>query len=299
MAEWSSHCMSTDGRLKELTCSVQLQYIIRTNVLTKFHEELTINVTFRVLTRCFSTKIYLASKIIKRNPKLATICSSYIRYSDWTKHVTIRVKKAPRSGGHVFQPTETIFELLHTIFMAFRVLTRFYYSIGTIFELVQDIIRTNILTKFHEEVITRKNACPLAAIFMKIATRVLTRQNAPPLGKNAPPNRGHVFQFHEDRIINVASRVLTWKNAPPSGCHVFQPTGIIFELFHADRTINVASIVLTRFYYSHIMNNAPPPGGHTINMVSIVLTRQMLTPHDAQRTPHDARWTKGDHKSSP
>ncbi|KAH3830893.1 hypothetical protein DPMN_104149 [Dreissena polymorpha] len=64
-------------------------------------------------------------------------------------------------------------------------------------------------------------------------------------------------KFHEDRKINVASRVLTKvltrKNAPPPGGHVFQPTGIIFELvqdiigmnllteFHEDWTINVAS----------------------------------------------------------
>ncbi|KAH3752156.1 hypothetical protein DPMN_186768 [Dreissena polymorpha] len=66
-------------------------------------------------------------------------------------------------------------------------------------------------------------------------------------------------KFHEDRKINVASR----KNAPPPGGHVFQPTGIIFELvqdiigmnlltkFYEDQTINKASRVLTRFYYSY------------------------------------------------
>ncbi|KAH3795521.1 hypothetical protein DPMN_149076 [Dreissena polymorpha] len=91
-------------------------------------------------------------------------------------------------------------------------------------------------------------------------------------------------------IINVASRVLTRKNAPPPGGHVFQPTGIIFELvqdiieitdsrlqytlrvemnlltkFHEDQTINVASRVLTRFYYSHIRKNAPPLGSHVFH----------------------------------
>ncbi|KAH3839022.1 hypothetical protein DPMN_112443 [Dreissena polymorpha] len=71
-------------------------------------------------------------------------------------------------------------------------------------------------------------------------------------------------KLHEDWKINVASRVLTRKNAPPPDGHVFQPTGIIFELvqdiigmnlltkFHEDWTINVASRVLTRFYCSHI-----------------------------------------------
>ncbi|KAH3880410.1 hypothetical protein DPMN_004324 [Dreissena polymorpha] len=103
------------------------------------------------------------------------------------------------------------------------------------------------------------------------------------------------------------------KNAPPPGSHVFQPTGIIFELFHEDRTINVASRV-------HIGKNAPPLGSHvfqanitifeliqdiietnlltkfheewTINVASRELTRQMLTPHNAQRT-------KSDNKNSP
>ncbi|KAH3771917.1 hypothetical protein DPMN_173246 [Dreissena polymorpha] len=71
-------------------------------------------------------------------------------------------------------------------------------------------------------------------------------------------------KFHEDRKINVASRVLTRKNATPPGGHVFQPTGIIFELvqdiigmnlltkFNEDQTINVASRV----------KNASPLGNH-------------------------------------
>ncbi|KAH3863565.1 hypothetical protein DPMN_026554 [Dreissena polymorpha] len=111
---------------------------------------------------------------------------------------------------------------------------------GTIFELIQDIIGTNHLTK----VLTSKNAPPPDII----RTNLLTK-------------------FHEDRKINVASRVLTRKNAPSPGSPVFQPTSIIFKFvqdiiginlltkFHEDRTINVASIVLTR-------KTAPPPGGH-------------------------------------
>ncbi|KAH3876975.1 hypothetical protein DPMN_000828 [Dreissena polymorpha] len=55
-------------------------------------------------------------------------------------------------------------------------------------------------------------------------------------------------KFHEDRKINVASRV---KNAPPPGSHVFQPTGIIFELFHDIIAMNL----LTK-------KNAPPLGSH-------------------------------------
>ncbi|KAH3845448.1 hypothetical protein DPMN_087729 [Dreissena polymorpha] len=131
-------------------------------------------------------------------------------HDDWKMNVASRVlishitKNSPPPGGHVFKTTETIFELL------------------------QDIIGTNLLTKFHED---RK---------IKVASRVLTRKIAPPPG-------GHVFQqtriifkrvqdiigmnfltkFHEDLTINVASRV---KNAPPLDSHVFQANVTIFEL---------------------------------------------------------------------
>ncbi|KAH3776494.1 hypothetical protein DPMN_177920 [Dreissena polymorpha] len=71
-------------------------------------------------------------------------------------------------------------------------------------------------------------------------------------------------KFHEDQTINVASRV---KNALPLGSH----TNLMTK-FHEDWTINVSSRELTR---------------------------QMLTPHNAQHTMDDARQTKGDHKSSP
>jgi hypothetical protein len=129
--------------------------------LTKFHEDWTKNGTSTVLTRFYY---------------------SHIR------------KTATPPGSHVFQPT------------------------GTIFELVQDIIGTHVLTKFHED--WTKN----------VTSRVLTR-----------------FYYSHIR-----------KTATPPGGHVFQPTGTIFELvqdiigthvlskFHEDWTINVASRVLTR-----------------------------------------------------
>ncbi|KAH3815817.1 hypothetical protein DPMN_144348 [Dreissena polymorpha] len=195
-----------------------------------------------------------------------------------TINVASRVKNAPPLGGHVFQANVTIFEL------------------------IQDIIKTNLLNIFHQDWTINwpleKNAPPLAAM------------------KNASPFGSH---FHEDRKINVASRVLTRKNAPPPGGHVFQPTGIIFKLvhdiiginlftmFYEDQTINVASRV----------KNALPLGSHvfqanviifepiqdiiktnlltkfhedwTINVASRELTRQMLMPYNAQRTTDDGQ----------
>ncbi|KAH3846539.1 hypothetical protein DPMN_088841 [Dreissena polymorpha] len=137
-------------------------------------------------------------------------------------------KNAPPLGSHVFQANVTIFKL------------------------IQDIIETNLLTKFHKD------------WTINVASRVLTRKNAPPPG-------GHVFKatktifehiqdiigtnlltkFHEDRKINVASRVITRKNAPPPGGYVFQPTSIIFELFQDIIWINL----LTK-------KNAPPLDSH-------------------------------------
>ncbi|KAH3832881.1 hypothetical protein DPMN_106177 [Dreissena polymorpha] len=111
-------------------------------------------------------------------------------------------------------------------------------------------------------------------------------------------------KFHEDRKINVASRVITRKNAPPPGSHVFQPTGIIFEIiqdiigmnlltkFHEDRTVNVASRLkhnyfqliqdiietnlLTKFHEDWTINVAsretcPDPGGHVFKATKTIL----------------------------
>ncbi|KAH3737459.1 hypothetical protein DPMN_044052 [Dreissena polymorpha] len=108
----------------------------------------------------------------------------------------------------------------------------------------------------------------------------------------------------EDRKINVASRVLTRKNATPPGGHVFQPTGIIFELvqdiigmnlltkFHEDQTINVTSRVKKCpapwqpcFLSKHIIETNLLTIFHdwTINVASREFTGQMLTAHDGQK----------------
>ncbi|KAH3848294.1 hypothetical protein DPMN_090653 [Dreissena polymorpha] len=133
----TSHVFQPTGTIFEL-----IQDIIGTNLVTKFHDSRTINVASRVLIR----------------------------------------KNAPPTSDHVFKATKTIFQLIQdiigtilltkfhedwTINVASRVLTRFYYShirknappLGshvfqanvTIFELIQDIIGTNLLTKFHED----------------------------------------------------------------------------------------------------------------------------------------------------
>ncbi|KAH3709973.1 hypothetical protein DPMN_069439 [Dreissena polymorpha] len=155
------------------------------------------------------------------------------------------MEKCPASGGHVFKATKTIFEL------------------------IQDIIGTNFLTKFHDD---QK---------INVTSRVLTRFYYSHIMKIAPPLLGpyiigmnYLTEFHEDRTINVASRVknalplgghvikigqkinvasrvLTRKNAPPPGGHIFQPTGIIFKLVQDIIGMNLLT-----------QNNAPPLGSH-------------------------------------
>ncbi|KAH3851649.1 hypothetical protein DPMN_094131 [Dreissena polymorpha] len=135
-----------------------------------------------------------------------------------------------------------------------------------------------------------------------IGTNLLTKKNAPPLGihvfKQTLPfsnsskislKTNLLIKFHEDWTINVASSVLTRlyychlrKNAPPLCGHVFQPTGIIFELvqdiigmnlltkFHEDWTINVASR----------KKNAPPLGSHVFqaNITIFKLIEDIIGP---------------------
>ncbi|KAH3842505.1 hypothetical protein DPMN_116001 [Dreissena polymorpha] len=152
-------------------------------------------------------------------------------------------KNARPPGSHVFQPTGIIFELFHedwTVNVASRVLTRFYYShirktaplLGShffqaniiIFKLIQDIIETNLQTKFHEDYtinVASREKCPTPGGHVFKATKTIFKVIQDIIGTNL------LTKFHDDRKINVVSRVLTRKIAPPP-CHVFQPTGINF-----------------------------------------------------------------------
>ncbi|KAH3738295.1 hypothetical protein DPMN_044928 [Dreissena polymorpha] len=215
--------------------------------------------------------------------------------------IVLTRKNAPPPGGHVFQPTSIIFELVQDI-IGMNLLTKFHEDqtinvasrvkiappLGShislltrknapppiIFELVQDIIGMNRLTEFHEDQ----------------TINVASREKCPAPWQPCFSSKHNLLtKFHEDWTINVASRVLTRKNAPAPGGHVFQPPSIIFELiqdiigmnlltkFHEDQTINVASRVLTR-------KNAPPNYGHfyedqTKNVASRVKNAPPLGSH--------------------
>ncbi|KAH3891040.1 hypothetical protein DPMN_015131 [Dreissena polymorpha] len=151
-------------------------------------------------------------------------------HEDWTINVASRVKNAPPLGSHVFQAKVTIFEL------------------------IQDIIGTNLLSKFYED---RK---------INVASRVLTRkyiENCPSPWRSYINKTNVLTKFHDDWTKNVTSRVFTRNTATPPGGHVHKDwasnvTSTIFKLsqgingknvltkFHEDRTISLASRVFTR-----------------------------------------------------
>ncbi|KAH3775574.1 hypothetical protein DPMN_176979 [Dreissena polymorpha] len=223
-----------------------IQDIIATNLLTKLHDDRKIYVTSRVLTRKMPLPrgghAFQPTGIIFKLVQDIGMNLLTKFHEDRTINAASRVKNAPPLNSHVFQANE-------------KRLAPWWPSTKTILELIQDIIGTNLLTKFHEgwkinvasRVLTGKNALPPGSHFNE--DQII---NVAPIVKNAPPLGNHVFQAKTSifaligQKINVASRV---KNVPPPVGHVFQPNGIIF-LTH--RTINVVSRV----------ENAPPLGSH-------------------------------------
>ncbi|KAH3881892.1 hypothetical protein DPMN_005819 [Dreissena polymorpha] len=142
----TSHIMKNDpprdGHVFQRTGTIfkLVQDIIETNLLANIHDDQTIKVASRVLTR-----FYFSNK-----RPYALLPGDYVFqptfHEDWTLNVASRlltsyiIKNAPPPGGHVLQPTLTIFRLVqNNIWTHFlknappsgghsRVLTRFYYS---------------------------------------------------------------------------------------------------------------------------------------------------------------------------
>ncbi|KAH3749078.1 hypothetical protein DPMN_183568 [Dreissena polymorpha] len=102
----------------------------------------------------------------------------------------------------------------------------FFQPTKSIFKLIQGIIGTNLLTKFHED------------RTINVVSRVLTGKYTPNL-LIAIIFKATIFELVQDIIgTNHQTKIHdVWK-------------------------INVASRLLTRFYYSNIMKNAPPYLGH-------------------------------------
>ncbi|KAH3821138.1 hypothetical protein DPMN_122898 [Dreissena polymorpha] len=224
--------------------------IIGTNLLTKFHEDQTINVPSSVLTR-------------KMPRPMAAMMNLLTKFHEEQKiNVASRVKNDLLPGSQVLQAKITIFKL------------------------IKNINRTNHLSKFHED----RKINMASRVFTRFYCSHIWKNAPPPGGQVFQPasiifqdiiGMNVVTKFHQDQTINVPSRPYK-KNSPPLDNHVFQAKVTIFELiqdiigtnhlskFHEDRKINVASRVLTRFYYSHIRKNAAPPGGLVCQPTGII-----------------------------
>ncbi|KAH3794855.1 hypothetical protein DPMN_148393 [Dreissena polymorpha] len=146
------------------------------SLLSNFDKECLRNVNARV----FTNQMWTDGRRAKTDPKTSHEQSVFTRktapplgghfHDDWATHVTSRVftmENAPPGTdcSHVF--TIYIWGKKHCT------LSAFFSPILTIFKLVRDINKTNILTKFHDDwaklmtsrVFTRKLPRPLAAIF--------------------------------------------------------------------------------------------------------------------------------------
>ncbi|KAH3836130.1 hypothetical protein DPMN_109500 [Dreissena polymorpha] len=152
-------------------------------------------------------------------------------HEDWTINVTSRVltrKIVPPLGSHVFQRTGTILKLSLAIIRT-NVLTQFHEDWTS-----NVTTRTNIMTKFHED--WNKNK----------TSRVLTRKTSPLPSDIIGTNL--LTKFEEDWTINATSRVLTSFsfNLAYFELNQFIIRTNLLTKFHEDQTINVASRVLTR-----------------------------------------------------
>ncbi|KAH3895105.1 hypothetical protein DPMN_019265 [Dreissena polymorpha] len=188
-----------------------VQGIIGTYLLTKLHEDRTVNVASRekcpapcgYVFRATGTFFKLVQDIIGTN-----LLTKF--HDDRTINVASRVGKnmAPPCG-HVFQPSKTIYKLVH------------------------DIIDSNILTEFHDD------------RTINVASRVLTRKNySTPLWSSPPC--GHVFQPTEtisklvQDIIDINIQTEK-KYSAPLRPYILGTN--LFIKFHKDRTIHLASRV--------------------------------------------------------
>ncbi|KAH3881129.1 hypothetical protein DPMN_005052 [Dreissena polymorpha] len=123
----------------------------------------------------------------------------------------------------------------------------------TSFKLSHTLIRTNV-----QPMLTRKNPSPhsdhvfqtTGTIFKLlqgiIRTNVLTKFDKD-ITTRGPERTNVLTMFHKEI------------NSLPPDSH-----------FHDDWRLNVASRVLTRFYYSHVTKNSPPPVGHVFQATGTI-----------------------------
>ncbi|KAH3826500.1 hypothetical protein DPMN_128406 [Dreissena polymorpha] len=237
-----------------------------------FHDDWAKNVTSRKTASPGSHVIQLTGIIFELNSRIKETDVLTKFHENWAKNVTSRVftcfhyihieKNAPPTGGHVFT------------------------LIWTIFELVQDINKTTILTNFHDD-------------WAKIVTsRVFTRKTAPPTGGHDFQRTGTTFElnqkiiktniltnfelnqdiirtnlltkFHEDRTINAASRVFTNKRGRTTD-------GRRTDDGQRPQSVKLSLLpVQSRLYGDYAVRNIPP-AFDTIQIGERLFTNEAIT----------------------
>ncbi|KAH3854387.1 hypothetical protein DPMN_096928 [Dreissena polymorpha] len=238
--------------------------IIRTNLRTKFHEDWTINVTSRVLTRKTAPSpgghIFQQTEPIfkpNRNSKLSraiirknVLNNSHVDLAINVTAIVLTRKTAPPLGGHVFQRTG-IFSNSDELSIEIK-----YWTV-------------NVTSR----VLTRKTAPSPGDWTIHVTSRVLTSKTAPHPCSHVSQQTGTILELSREIIKKNAltkfqddwtkQRFQDHKTAPPAGGH-----------FHEDWTINITHVVtmlMTKFHEDQ-----------TINVTSRVLTRQNVD--DGRRT---------------
>ncbi|KAH3857524.1 hypothetical protein DPMN_100133 [Dreissena polymorpha] len=161
-------------------------------------------------------------------------------------------KTAPSPSGHVFPLITTIFKL-------------------------QQINKTNVLTKFHNDWAKNEMTTPGGKNLLTKCHEDWAKKckNAPPLGGHAFSLITTIFKLNQDihKTNDLTKRPPPW---PPC----FLPIQSIFELncgiretnvltkFHEDWAKNVSSRLFTCFHYIHIEKSAP--GGHVFSPIMTI-----------------------------
>ncbi|KAH3879302.1 hypothetical protein DPMN_003204 [Dreissena polymorpha] len=244
--------------------------IIRTNVLTEFHECCTKNVTSRKTTH---------THVFQRTRTIFEISCDIIR-TKVSQRLEINVnstlltrKTAPPPSGNDFKRLKHIFNS-HPCFSTkqkhFHVLIKFH----------KDWI-INVTSR----VLTRKNATPPCSHFHEhwtknVTSRVLTRKTALPPGSHVFQQTRTIFKliqdivrkkvltkFHEDWTINVTSRPYNVNCHAPWRPYIFGTH--VLTKFQEDWTKNVTSRVLT----SHVFQ----PTRTIFKLVQYIIITNVLT----------------------
>ncbi|KAH3692883.1 hypothetical protein DPMN_193219 [Dreissena polymorpha] len=201
------------------------QDIIGTNLLTKFHEDPTINVA--ATAKNVTSRVGHAFLPIRHIQKTHVLTKFH---EDWTKNVTTRVftcfhyihieKNAPPPGGHISMKPNVLTKNtapppgghLHEDWASNVTSTVF-----TSFKLSRGINGTNVLTKFHED------------RSLNVASRVFTRQNVAGARRTTNKRRSQKLTF-STLCSDGKKQKSSDQMSPPTGGHVFPLITTIFEL---------------------------------------------------------------------